>query len=397
MTSKTRALASSIFATACFVAGCADNDTVAPGTGVGSGSGSGAGGGSGSGSGSGMGSGSGSGSAAVSYAVVGLASDKPIAGIPHTDPDLVNAWGLVPFEDSFWIANNGTGLVAIYDGTGAPVKKSGGLDLRSDIDGIAINPSHNPTDLMMQNGTPCTTARLLFASEDGVIIGVNPDLSPAVIQTVVDRTAIGAVFKGVAIATEPDGSLLVLAADFHNGTVDLFDTSFQPVTKLGTSAFVDPKIPSTMAPFNVAVIDDAVFVTYATQDAARHDDVPGAGAIAKFDLSGKLLADLVGGPFSSPWGMTIAPASFCAASGKTTSSELIVGNFGDGTVNMVDPVALTSIGKLDDKAGNPIAIDGLWGLSVAEGVTNAMAGSLYFTAGPNAEADGLFGRIDPVQ
>src|SRR4029077_16143426 len=145
-----------------------------------------------------------------------------------------------------------------------------------------------------KNGNPITaSAVFLFATADGTLVGWNPGVDPtgkfdgpngasthAVIA--VDNSGnnftepdplkqTGAVYKGLAIATDANGRTLLYAANFRTGKIDVFDTNFQPVTNLAAGAFSDPELPKGYAPFNVQVLDDKVYVSYALQNAARHD------------------------------------------------------------------------------------------------------------------------------
>jgi uncharacterized protein (TIGR03118 family) len=173
-----------------------------------------------------------------------------------------------------------------------------------------------------------------------------------------DRSAAGAVYKGLATATRSEGPLLY-AANFGSGRVDVYDGNMNLLSLPG--AFSDPQIPSGFAPFNIANLGGTLYVSYAKQDAQHHDDVagPGNGYIDMYDLNGLLLGRVVsGGPLNSPWGMVLAPASFGAFGGA-----LLVGNFGDGAINAFDAVLGTYLGSLQDGTGNTIHISGLWGLT----------------------------------
>jgi uncharacterized protein (TIGR03118 family) len=161
-----------------------------------------------------------------------------------------------------------------------------------------------------------------------------------------------------------------------------------------TGSFVDPTLPSGFAPFNIQTLGNELYVTYAKQDATGHDDVPGAGNgfVDMFDLNGNLLTRLISnGVLNSPWGLALAPADF-----GQFSNDLLVGNFGDGTINAFDPVNGNLLGTLSDSNGQPIAIDGLWGLIFGNGGNGGKTNILYFTAGPDDETHGLFGSLAPV-
>jgi uncharacterized protein (TIGR03118 family) len=339
--------------------------------------------------------------------MVPLTSDQPNVA-PNLDPDMVNAWGMA-LGGFFWIANNGTGVVSIVDAKGGPAFPNGPkVVIEKGITGAVLNPSS--TAFMMMPTPGCLAAQFLYASETGKIWAFNAKANPTV-QVVVDRSSAGSVYKGLAIidlAAVTGGKrtgLRLLATDFFNGQVDVFDENFQLISQapLPTNPngppvqnmFVNAAEKAGFAPFNVAVIDGTIYVTYAKQSDDKMDDVkgPGLGAIASFDLDGHFLKVVVdvGGTLDAPWGMAFSANSFCG----TTANVLLVGNFGDGRINVIDPVGGRTLGQLADVHANPIVIDGLW--SIAFGTkTLGDPNGLYFTAGPDEEAHGLFGRLDTV-
>lgn len=212
----------------------------------------------------------------------------------------------------------------------------------------------------------------------------------------------GAIYKGLAIDSRTAGQFLY-ATDFHNGKVDVFDSSFHAVTLAGT--FTDPTLPAGFAPFGIQNIGGTLYVTYALQDEDQEDDVtgPGNGFVDAFDTSGNLIRRVSSmGELNSPWGLALAPADFGRFSG-----ELLVGNFGDGRIHVFDPEKLTAegefeaVGLLHSAAGRPIQIDGLWALQFGHGTSassaNGLTTTLFFTAGPSDEDHGLFGSIVSVQ
>ncbi len=198
------------------------------------------------------------------------------------------------------------------------------------------------------------TALFLFCSEDGVISGWNYGVDATNAKILVNNSASGAVYKGCALGGTAAAPLF-FAANFNSGKVDVFDGKFLPVSLTG--AFQNPMIPAGFAPFNVQVIQGRVFVTYARQNAAKHDDVAGAGSgfLATYDLNGNLMSNLVAqGVLNSPWGIALAPATFGAFGG-----DLLVGNLRDGRINAFDPNTGVLLGTLQDPQGNPIKIPGL--------------------------------------
>lgn len=327
------------------------------------------------------------------FAVTPLLSDQ--AGVaPHQDPALVNAWGLAMDNQSFWIANNGTGRVLVVAPDGSPSKSSppaAALTVVPGITGIVSNPttafvigSNGSTGSNGPNGPPAP-AQVLVSSETGQVFAINPTVA-ATPQLVIDRSDVGAVYKGLAIATGRDGTVRLFVADFHNARIDVFDSNFQLVT---TVVLVDPNLRPGLAPFNVVAIGQNVYVTYAIQDADAEDDVPGVGngRIDVFDIDGNFVQVLLDGDsLNAPWGVALAPSDFGSASG-----DLIVGNFGDGTLVAIDQSSGNSF-QLLTPAGDPLVVDGLWGLMFGNG-TVGVANELYFAAGPNNETHGLFGKI----
>jgi uncharacterized protein (TIGR03118 family) len=209
----------------------------------------------------------------------------------------------------------------------------------------------------------------------------------------VNDSASGAVFKGLALANNGTGNFLY-ATNFNSGQIDVFNSSFAPVTLAAN--FTDPNLPAGYAPFDIEVIGGKLYVTYALQDTAKHDDVagPGNGFVDVFDLNGNFLQRLVSnGPLDSPWGLALAPLSFGSYGG-----DLLVGNFGNGMINAFDPTTGAFLGTLSDSSDNPLVIQGLWGLAFGNGAQGTSTSSLYFTAGipgPGGavEDHGLFGSI----
>jgi uncharacterized protein (TIGR03118 family) len=199
------------------------------------------------------------------------------------------------------------------------------------------------------------------------------------------------VYKGVTDAVIAGDSYAYLA-NFRAGGIDVMKGTGAAPNLSGT--FTDPSLPAGYAPFNVMQLGGVLYVTYAVQDPTKHDDVAGAGngIVDAYDLNGNLIQRLVtGGHLDSPWGLALAPAGFAGFGG-----DLLVGNFGDGTINAYNPATGAYQGTLQDAGGNPLTIDGLWGLGFGNGANAGSANRLYFTAGPEGESHGLFGALDPV-
>jgi uncharacterized protein (TIGR03118 family) len=309
------------------------------------------------------------------------------------DPNLQNPWGIATSATSpFWVSANGAGVSTLYNGSGAALPLV-----------VTIPPAGNgnPTGVVFNGTTDFHSNPFLFVSEDGTVSGWRSALGTAA-ETLVpgsDRN----VYKGVALGNNGSGNFMY-AANFRNGTIDVLDGNLMPVKLPGS--FTDPKgLPAGFAPFNIQNLGGKLYVTYAMQDADKHDDVKGAGNgfVNVFDTNGNFLKRIATGapgssssPLNSPWGLAIAPAGF-----GPFANDLLVGNFGNGRINVFDPNSAdpngTFLGQLTrDQAGDPIMIEGLWGLIFGNGAQGGDPNLLYFTAGPNNEMDGLFGSLAPV-
>jgi uncharacterized protein (TIGR03118 family) len=322
-----------------------------------------------------------------------------------TDKNLINPWGVAYSPASpFWISDNGTGLTSIENVTGSTVTLNAipavtiatatpGGDMAAPT-GQVFNAFATSNAFTLSNGSPAT---FLFATEDGTISGWNKAAGTQSIIAVNESAdpadgsealGLGAVYKGLAIAQTDHGPMLY-AANFRHGTVDMFDQNFDQV-----KSFTDHHLPDGYAPFNVQVLGDKLFVTFALQDDTKHDDVAGKGNgfVDEFDLEGHLLHRVASaGPLNSPWGLAIAPSSFGSFAG-----DLLVGNFGDGTIDAFDPNHHDAfVGKLTDASGKPIAIPDLWELIPGNGGSAGDPNTIYFTAGVQEEAHGLFGSLMP--
>jgi uncharacterized protein (TIGR03118 family) len=315
-----------------------------------------------------------------------LVSDIPGLAV-STDPDLVNPWG-VSFSAAspFWVSDNGTGQATLYNGDGV---KQG---LVVTIPGTGGDPGA-PTGMVFNSSANFNGDLFIFAGENGTISGWRGALGTTA-ETLVDSTGFGAVYKGLAIGTTAQGTYLY-AADFRNNLITVIPGTGAPSL---SGTFTDPNLPAGYAPFNIQNINGKLYVTYAVQDAAKHDDVsgPGNGIVDVFDLQGNLIQRLISkGSLNSPWGMAIAPAGF-----GSFGSDLLVGNFGDGKINVFDPLTGTFINQLDGANGLPIVNLGLWDLTFGNGGNGGSASDLYFTAGipgpDQVEDHGLFGSIAPT-
>ena len=331
------------------------------------------------------------------YQQTNLVSDLPgVAAV--TDPHLVNAWGMSHSPTSpWWISDNGTGVLTLYNGSGTPFPPGSPLvvtippPLGSPAGTLATptgNVFNSTSGFVVTKSGVSGRAIFLFATEDGTISGWSPAVDPTNAILAVDKSASGAVYKGLALGSNSSGDFL-FATNFHNGTVDVFDTHFAPASLAGS--FADPSIPAGFAPFGIANLGGRLYVTYAKQNAARHDDVagPANGFVNIFDTNGNLIRRLVTrGRLNSPWGLAFAPANF-----GQFSNDLLVGDFGDGRINVVDPHTGDFLGQLRDRDNRAITIDGLWGLAFGNGANAGPTDTLFFTAGIDDEAHGLFGSL----
>ena len=323
------------------------------------------------------------------YQQINLISD--IAGIAQVqDTNLVNGWGISYHPTfPFWVSDNGTGVTTLYavtnDASGAPHASVVPLV-------VSIPGNGSVSGQVANNSTDFNGDIFLFVSEDGTVSGWRPDLGNAA-EVLASRPT--AVYKGVTLATVGTNTLL-LAANFHEGTVDVYQSGSTTPTQ-----FRDNTAPTGYAPFNVQNLNGTIFVTFAKQDAAKQDDVPGRGRglIDVFDLNTSSFHRFAAGSraggkvkqMNSPWGLALAPSTF-----GQHADQLLVGNFGSGTIMTFDANGQFK-GLLERDEDRPVTIDGLWGLTFgADGGVSGVSTDLYFSAGPNGEQHGLFGVIQPV-
>jgi uncharacterized protein (TIGR03118 family) len=320
------------------------------------------------------------------FAVTNLVTDdQTVNKAQITDTSLVNAWGISFGPTSqFWVSDNGSGVATLYNVnplTNATSKV--GLTVTIPGDGTV-------TGQVFSNVAGSFNGDVfLFVSEDGTISGWRGALG-----TTAETLALGDpanVYKGAALATIGSNTYLY-AANFHAGTIDVLKGNAGAPDL--ASNFTDPGIPSGYAPFDIKNLGGKLYVTYALQNGAKHDDLagPGQGFVSVFDLQGNFLGRVASqGTLNSPWGLAIAPSSFGAFAG-----DLLVGNFGDGTINAFHLGTNSFDGQLPGPSGDPIAIDGLWGLTPGNGGGAGDPLSIYFSAGPSGESHGLFGVIAPA-
>jgi uncharacterized protein (TIGR03118 family) len=248
----------------------------------------------------------------------------------------------------------------------------------------------NPSDFVVAQNGKSGAARFLFSTQAGTILGWSPTVNATTAIPGVDRSSQKAVYRGLATLNDR-----LYATDFHNNRVDVFDASFNPVT---TAPFKDPKLPKGYAPFGIQALAGSIFVTYAKQDAAKHDDVAGNGFgyVDQYSLDGQLVARVASGgrknaPPNAPWGLALAPSSFGVFSG-----DLLIGNFGNGRVSAYQDRGggkWVFKGQLRHGDQTLVEIDGLWAIAFGNGAAAGPTTSLYFAAGPGGEQHGQFGAI----
>jgi uncharacterized protein (TIGR03118 family) len=348
--------------------------------------------------------------AASAATVTELVSNVAGGTAMHVDTNLVNPWGVsipvAPSTAPAWVSNNGTQTSTLYDGNGVPQPTATPLivNLAASAGGAAFNPSgivanSSATDFVVSAGGKSGSSAFIFDGTGGMLAGWSPSVDVTHAVTMYTDAG-GAVYKGLAIAAN-NGALFLYATDFHNNKIDVFDTSFVKQTSSSTAfSFVDPAIPAGYAPFGIQAVPGSgvsgttqIFVTYAQQVApANLTNANGAGLgfVDIYDTNGKLIKQLIaGGALNAPWGIAMAPADF-----GTFSNALLVGNFGDGAINAYDAAAGTPLGALTNINGSAAAAPGLLGIAFGNDANSQPHNTLFFAAGPNGGADGIYGRID---
>ena len=318
------------------------------------------------------------------FTLTKLVADTSGPAAAHTDANLVNPWGMSANPGGPWsVSDNGSGKSTLYGSDGTinslviNIPGSAG-NLNGPVSGQVYN---NTIDFVVSGLGP---SKFIFVTEDGVLSAWYSGAN-AVIES--DQSSTGSVYKGLDLATNGTANYLY-ATNFHSGMIDVFDKSF---TK--TNSFTDSAIPTGFGPFGIQVINNLIYVTFAQQDGAKKNSVAGAGLgyVDVFNLDGTLNKRLIsGGALNSPWGIVQAPTVF-----GSLASTLLVGNFGDGKINAYNIANGNFIGTVNDSTGVPIVIPGLWGLTFGNGTLAGPTTTLFFTSGPNSEANGLFGSIVP--
>jgi uncharacterized protein (TIGR03118 family) len=333
------------------------------------------------------------------YRQINLVSDQAGKANLH-DADLVNAWGLAASPGTnaspgspLWVADNGSDVATLYAGASATSVSK--VPLTVNVTGAAptgqVFNGDGSAFMVKDDKGNSGSALFIFDTENGTIDGWAPNVggpAPSTVTEVARNNGANAVYKGLAEATVKGKSFLY-ATNFRSGRVEAYDSTFTPVEMPG-GLFVDPGLPAGYGPFGIAEIKGKLYVTFAKQDATLHDDVagPGHGFVDVFTNTGAFVRRLVTrGALNSPWGLALAPRSFGRFGG-----DLLVGNFGNGLINVYNPDNGASLGRLRRPNGLPVQIDGLWGLMFGNG-NAAKTNELVFSAGPAEESHGLLGKI----
>ena len=331
--------------------------------------------------------------ASNAYIVRNLVSDIPDLG-DYTDPHLIGAWGISESGSSpFWISDAGSGFSTLYSSSGSviplvvtiPPSKSTGTTGTGTPTGTVYNAT---TGFTIATGD---AAAFIFDTLDGTISGWNHTVNASEAQVMVDNSATGAVYTGLAIGTNGSNTYLY-AANISAGTIDVFDSTYSPVTL--PNAFQDANLPAGYVPFNIQNLGGNLYVAYALQNTSKTFIAPGAGNgyVDVYSTAGTFMSRLVsGGQLNAPWGLAIAPANF-----GDYANDLLVGNFGDGAVNAFNPTTGAYIATLNNVDGTPIVIPNLWALQAGNGGSGGDANAVYFTAGipgPDNGNHGLLGRL----
>jgi uncharacterized protein (TIGR03118 family) len=325
--------------------------------------------------------------ALAQYTLTALVSNQNAIGANPADPLLVNAWGLTSLATSpFWVSDNGTGKSTLYNSLGqkqslvVTVPAAGG----SAAAGLPTAVIGNATGQFdIKANTKTASPLFVFATQDGTISGWNPGVDPTRAVVAVDRSGAGASYTALAIASNPDlgnANFIYAADNSSNREIDMFDSNFNFVM-----SFSDPNLPGDLTPYGMREINGKLWVTFTSLNKGQN------GLVDIFNPDGTVFKhDAVHGPLHSPWGLALAPTNF----GPFSNAILIGNNIKDGRINAFDPNTGAFLGTLTDASGAPISINQLWGLDFGKGAgANGASNELFFTAGPDTYANGLFGVI----
>ncbi|HEY7086782.1 MAG TPA: TIGR03118 family protein [Tepidisphaeraceae bacterium] len=318
-----------------------------------------------------------------------LVSDSISIPAARHDARLVNAWGIVTHGHGIEVAAADSGLTMGFDASGTAVGAIASVPAHAGAQGhpTGIVVNNDATKFLFTGASGQVSANFIYVTEDGTIDAWNTANRNRTLKVVVDHSPT-AIYKGLALGLFKKQPFLY-AANFKSGHVEVFNASFKPVKLPGT--FADPNLPAHFAPFNIQAVGGQLFVSYAKQSGLVGQQAAGAGTglIDVFSTDGKFVKRFTsGGTLNAPWGMAVAPSNFAAF-----SNDILVGNFGDGKINAFNATTGKLHGTVSDFLGHPLVIDGLWGLAFGNGKGGTIKNGLYFTAGPEHEAEGLYGRV----
>jgi uncharacterized protein (TIGR03118 family) len=325
------------------------------------------------------------------YTVTNLVSNQNANGSNPADPVLVNAWGITSLGGSpFWVSDNGTGKSTLYNSLGqkqalvVTIPAAGAGAGQGTPTGTLGNPTASSfvVSITQAGVTKSGKAIFLFATLDGTISGWNPGVLPTTAVIGADRSGFGASYTGLALFTNSEGqSFLYAPNNTEGGGIDMFGGSFNFL-----QSFSDPEIPREYAPYGIRVINGQLWVTFNSTKKANGGFVD----VSQINDDGTLVKLFEAhGPLHSPWGLALAPPNF----GQFSSAVLIGNNIKDGTINAFDPTSGQFLGDIRDASGQRIVINQLWGLDFGTEGSNGTTNELFFTAGPDNYANGLFGVI----
>jgi uncharacterized protein (TIGR03118 family) len=363
--------------------------------------------------GGGGGSGTGSGSQMVQQTTTGFTDTALVSnnvGVVATtttiDANLSNPWGLITAPGlPFWIADNNSNIATLYSGTGqiqtnaVTSSNATGIAIPATAAGVPANPTgqvyNGNGGFLIPTSNGQETSLFIFSGEGGTIAAWAKDSGAKAVMSYddgVDNGTNHAVYKGLALGTV-NGASYLYATDLHNNKIDVFDTNFaKPAGMQGK--FIDPAMPAGFVPFGIVALNSQLYVTYAMRDAAMHDEVTGAGLgyVDVYDFSGNFISRFASaGALNAAWGIALAPAGFGSLEG-----DLLIGNFGDGTINIFasnGTSLATSMGPLAVNNGATFAVPGLWSLAFGNGDPDKPVTTLFYTAGFSDQTDGVFGSI----
>jgi uncharacterized protein (TIGR03118 family) len=329
-----------------------------------------------------------------------------VATATTIDANLSNPWGLATAPGlPFWIADNNSNLATLYSGKGdiETNKVTGSTDvgvaLPASAAGVAANATgqvyNGDGGFLIPTSNGQETALFIFDGEGGTLAAWAKDSGSTAVTAYDDGVANGvnhAVYKGLALGTV-NGASVLYATDLHNNKIDVFDTNFTKPADL-QGKFIDPTMPAGFVPFGIATVHSQLYVTYAMQDTAKHDEATGTGLgyVDIFDFGGNFVSRFASGDtLDAPWGIALAPTGFGSFAG-----DILIGNFGDGKINIFAPngtALATSMGPLTVTNGGTLSIPGLWSIAFGNGDADKPLTTLFYTAGFVDQTNGVFGSI----